>query len=586
MQSYRLLVFMLSMAGYGLATGPMRETRDATEFAKTVARFDRMGRIWPAIIHEDVAVVLPFHDMFEELKTLELSLNKTVNAWLQKVMTQTGQPDLRSQRIKMMNQTIMIQQRKTDKLIREAKGCVMYKDDGVGTERVRRDSVFAWLGNIISITLGLTNDRAIRDLKSHEQIVHKQIVTNRGLEKDTRHALVDSIHSLEANLVDKALAESIRFVHGEIQDQARRITNMVNLAFQGVVDSHILGVVDKQGLQDKAREFATARRLKVVGGGNILTMDKSVLVSDKVVMVTFHVPMAHVDTREMDLYHLREVEVVTEGVTFVVDSQRDIVAHGPDGMAALSAADLDLCQRHDDIWLCPKVRLLERRALSCATAVFMSDRVLINRLCPLKTKLSSNLAYAYQHSVVEFQAQEVQGTVEVNCGKHRKVETWKDLRTRVVPLKCSVDNPSFRILASPTYAPTEPVQCRVQLDNATQSAYERLRKDQLVYYNNTNKIVDDLGQVGEVSALPAFTNLTWYFVVGGIIGVVVLLLGVWCCVKKVSKWVGKRVQGVQGPQQQSSAGTLGIVRLGQEVAGDAIKAEEIPWYVGLRALGK
>ena len=554
--------------------------------AGTVARFQPFGQLVAPANYEEVTLDYPWEAYFDEVSAILDQDDKLWQAWVTSVNASKDTDAEKQERIGKVKEVRDLRRTKSLVLQKQARDLVLFKDSPKNTiEDTQKRSFMDWVGHLIALTFGISNKRSIDDLEIRQDQVHHDTVVNRKLETQTRKAVAASFRRYEEVLEDNTYLEAVSFTHRELQTNLEEMVSSIYLGMQGVVGVHFLKPLDMTDLEEKVRNFTTARGLKVVGSSALVTMPKSVLITSKMARIIFHVPLVREDQEEMNLYRMGAVEIDLNGTVFKVNSAKEYLAESTLGMMSLTVTDIQLCDKREGILVCKEPRLLEKVPLNCISAIYRSDRSRVNKLCSL-VAVNKDKLHIIQDSEDEFSCRTEQ-MVRIKCGAAQKTSDWAKLETRTVSLRCSAENEEFKIVSAPPFDPLPTVDATVELDNATAVAFKLTRDLQRRAYNATAETWDKLVEVPTVEDLTAMRTNLWVYVAGAVAGVIVVVIGLGLCLLKLVRKGLSEVMTPQGDQchgQQSGAESLGLRTLdglGPELALDP---EVAPLWAGLEAL--
>lgn len=554
--------------------------------AGTVARFQPSGQLIAPARYEEVTMDYPWEAYFDEVDALLDQDDKLWQAWMASVNASKDTDAEKQERISKVKEVRGLRKTKTVVLLNQAKALVFFKKSPKNTiEDTQKRGFMDWVGHLIALTFGISNKRSIDDLEIRQDQVHHDTVVNRKLETETRKAIAVSFRRYEEALEDSVYLEAVSFTHMELQTDLQEMVSSVYLGMQGVVGSHFFKPLDMTDLEDKVKNFTMERQLKVVGSSALVTMPKSVLITSTMARIIFHIPLVREDQGLMNLYRMGTVEIDFNGTVFKVNSEREYLAESALGMMSLTVTDIQLCDRREGILVCKEPRLLEKVPLTCISAIYRSDRARVNKLCSLEA-IDKDKLHIIQDSEDEFSCR-TQKSVRINCGAAQKTTDWAKLETRTVLLRCSAENEEFKVIPAPPFDPLPTVDATVELDNATAVAFKLTRDLQRRAYNATAETWDKLVEVPTVEDLTKMRTNLWIYVVGAVVGTIVVVVGLGLGLLKL---VRKGLSEVMTPKEvqchgpSSGAESLELrtmERLGPELA---IAPEVAPLWAGLEAL--
>ena len=300
------------------------------------------------------------------------------------------------------------------------------------------------IGTLVSLFQTWVNRGSITDLQHNEDVLHREIGTNRNLMGKAvktmgklRQGGVDDLHfqeiSTEVQLgfehLNNGLKEMVDAAFQAAQGEVHRLLAPATILTE--IKSHVFSVARKKDLDSvytHAAEFIGA--------------PKSVMLGTKGLAVVLHIPMVDQTTGIMTLYHLEAVEVIREHSVEKVQVDKPFL--GKDGKGwrvTLGSDEIALCNQVGDLRLCYHNRQLKRGIFDCTTSLFDASQQ--GEWCASTLWKGKEESITYMGSNYFYGRA---GKVTVSCGNVTKDQDWGLISYRPVAPVCTAQGSSFIIL--------------------------------------------------------------------------------------------------------------------------------------------
>ena len=235
-----------------------------------------------------------------------------------------------------------------------------------------------WIGTALSLFQGWSNRNSIQNLRENEDLIHSDVVLNR----DYVAKAVNAAQALKQGMVEglefQEISTEIKIAHEHLLGGIHDMLDAAYEAAQGRI--HRL-IAPPETLRDMVTEVMTQANEKNLDlvfstGAQLLRSPRSILLGSDGMGLVLHVPAVARVTGIMKLYHLDKAEVVHANAVERLRIDKPFLAFDTKGWrVTLTAADLSLCYKTADLFLCYHDRQLRKGTFDCTTAVYDHSRV-------------------------------------------------------------------------------------------------------------------------------------------------------------------------------------------------------------------
>lgn len=300
------------------------------------------------------------------------------------------------------------------------------------------------LGTIVSLFQSWVNRGSITDLQHNEDVLHKEIGTNRGLVGKAAKTMGKLRDGGAADMEFMELSVEIQLGFEHLNAGLREMVEAAFQAAQGEVHRVLAPAAVLEEIKSHVYTTGSQKKLDPVftHAAEFIGSPKSVMLGERGLAVVLHIPMVDQQTSVMTLYHLESVEVVREGTVERVQVEKPFLGKDVKGWrVTLGADELALCNKIGELYVCYHNRQLRRGVFDCASSLFDASQQ--GQWCSSITRKTSGSAITFMGGHYYYgRARDV----TMKCGNESEDQDWRQVSYRPVPPICSAQGDDFVVL--------------------------------------------------------------------------------------------------------------------------------------------
>ena len=250
---------------------------------------------------------------------------------------------------------------------------------------------------------------------------------------------------------------------------------------------------------------------------------KDVVLTDQMMRMIFMVPVIAEEERVRELWRMNAVELKKDGKLYRVQAHHSYVAIGGGAMIPLTATQMMSCQIVYGVRICTDVRIAERRAMSCITALYTGDEAATNKLCKFELVELGEQGHATALGSTYFYLR-AEVPLREKCGDSHRSREFTGEQVGFVSGQCQLTGAGFDILRLPAPSGQETYKPQISFD---------FKRADSVMEDVDAKVMSEVKALEErlpkVHKLAQVGDSTWIWVLVGlaVAGVVLGFVGAW-----------------------------------------------------------
>ena len=489
--------------------GDVTAGEEALQKVSGRASFSKAGAVAVPGSYEPVLVDVKWKEIFEVVEVAQHEFGKLLNH-----SSLTAEDKQRLAKLEMQCLT------RADKKVASIKKMVKHPN-------INKRGFLELLGNMLSLGLGLSNRNMVHDLQGREETLYHNQVENRKIMEKTRKVMAEALEKLQEEDSLLVARESVMGLCHELEQYLEKMLEAVYFAFEGKVTPALLTPEDLEKLAKSVETRMKAQKLRALetGAALLLGADKEVVMTDQMMRIVFLVPVIAAEESVRELWQLNPVELKMDGKLYRVIAHHDFMAVGGGAMTPITTAQLTRCRMVYGVRVCEDIRIAERTAISCITAIYSADTAAMRKLCKFELVELDDRWHATALSSKSFYLKS-EAALREKCGDRAKSRVFKGDRAEFVDGQCQLSGAGFDILRLPRPSTGESFTPHVSFDRRrTDSVMEDVDavvRDQIAELEERLPEVHKLAQVGDNTWIWVVVGLSIAGLVLGFIGAYLL----------------------------------------------------------------